>query len=159
ISLKPYTETHALIVNDVIEGGPAAKAGLEYGDEIVAINGQSSDGVDVEKAAEKIRGTAGTAVDLTIKRSGERNDIHITRAQVCIPSVVTKVLDGNIGYIKLSTFMADDAAAEFRSALRRLDGTRGLVIDLRDNPGGLLANAVEIADMVLPSGKIVTTES
>lgn len=159
ISLRPYQETHALIVNDIIEGGPAARAGIEYGDQIVAIDGESAKEVNTEKAAEKIRGAAGTVVHLTVKRENKLKDLTITRAQVCIPSVTAKVLDHNVGYIKLATFMSDDASAEFRGALQRLAGTNGLIIDLRNNPGGLLANAVEIADMLMDGGKIVTTES
>jgi carboxyl-terminal processing protease len=159
ISLRPWQQTHALIVNDVIEGGPAAHAGIEYGDAIVAIDGEPTTNVNTEEAADKIRGSAGTAVNLKIKRGTELRDCKITRAQVCIPSVTTKVLDHNIGYIKLATFMSDDASAEFRSGLQRLATTDGLVIDLRNNPGGLLANAVEIAEMLMNRGKIVSTES
>ncbi|HEY9793815.1 MAG TPA: S41 family peptidase [Candidatus Obscuribacterales bacterium] len=159
ISLRPWQQTHALIVNDVIEGGPAAHAGIEYGDEIVAIDGQPTTDVNTEQAADKIRGAAGTDVNLKIKHGTATHDCKITRAQVCIPSVSTKVLDHNIGYIKLATFMSDDASAEFRSALQRLSGTNGLIIDLRNNPGGLLANAVEIAQMLMDQGKIVSTAS
>lgn len=159
ISLRPYDSVHALIVNDVIEGGPASRAGIKYGDEIVAINGQSAKGVDGEKAAQKIRGAAGSTVDLTIRHGDATRDCKITRAEVCIPSVTVKRLDNNVGYIRLTTFMADGAAAEFRKALVQLSNTSGLIIDLRDNPGGLLANAIEIADMLMDHGKIVTTES
>jgi carboxyl-terminal processing protease len=159
ISLRPWQQTHALMVNDVIEGGPAYKAGIEYGDEIIAIDGQPTTGVNTEKAADKIRGTAGSIVKLKIKRGTTNKDCTITRAQVCIPSVTTKILDHNVGYIKLATFMSDDASTEFRSALMRLSSTDGLIVDLRNNPGGLLANAVEIADMLMSRGKIVTTAS
>jgi carboxyl-terminal processing protease len=159
ISLRPWGDTHALIVNDVIEGGPAARAGIEYGDEIIGIDGKDTKDTDTDKAAGRIRGRAGTALALKIKHGTEFKDCKITRAQVCIPSVTAKMLEGNIGYIKLSTFMADDASNEFRLALQRFAGVNGLIIDLRDNPGGLLANAVEIADMLMDHGDIVSTES
>jgi carboxyl-terminal processing protease len=158
ISLRPYDRVHALIVNDVIDGSPAAQAGIAYGDEIVAIDGKPTTGVDGDKAAQKIRGIAGTCVALTLKHCTQTRDCKITRAQVCIPSVVTKRLD-NVGYIKLTTFMADGAASEFRRALIELSDTQGLIVDLRDNPGGLVTNAVAIADMLMPRGRIVTTES
>jgi carboxyl-terminal processing protease len=159
ISLRPYQEAKALIINDVIEGGPASKAGLQYGDEIIAINGEATKEFNTDKAAEKIRGQAGTTVSLTLKRGEANRNVTITRQQITIPAVTTKVLDGNIGYIKLATFMSDDASTEFRWALQKLSGTSGLIIDMRNNPGGLLANAVEIADMLMHRGKIFTTVS
>lgn len=160
ISLRPYQQTHALIINDVIDGGPAAKAGLAYGDEIIAINGEPTKDFDTEKAADKIRGAAGSTVNLRLKRTGGTvKDVSLTREQVSIPSVTSKVLDHNIGYIKLATFMSDDASMEFRWALQKLANTDGLIVDLRDNPGGLLANAIEISDMLMGRGKIVTTVS
>lgn len=159
ISLRPYQEVKALIINDVIETGPAYKAGLRYGDEIIAINGEPTSSINTEKAAERIRGQAGTTVALTYKRGTANNTVTIERQQIQIPAVTAKVLDGNIGYIKLATFMSDDASTEFRWALQRLAGTNGLIIDMRNNPGGLLANAIEIADMLMSRGKIVTTVS
>jgi carboxyl-terminal processing protease len=159
ISLRPYQEAKALIINDVIEGGPAAKAGLAYGDEIVAINGENTTQVTTDKAAEKIRGQAGTNVSITFKHGETNKTVNIERQQITIPAVTTKVLDGNIGYIKLATFMSDDASTEFRWALQKLSTTNGLIVDMRNNPGGLLANAVEIADMLMNRGKIVTTVS
>lgn len=159
ISLRPYQEVKALIINDVIETGPAYKAGLRYGDEIIAINGEPTSSINTEKAAERIRGQAGTTVALTYKRGDANNTVTIERQQIQIPAVTSKVLDGNIGYIKLATFMSDDASTEFRWALQRLSGTNGLIIDMRNNPGGLLANAIEIADMLMSRGKIVTTVS
>jgi carboxyl-terminal processing protease len=159
IGLRPYDEAQALVVNDVIEDSPAFRAGLECGDTIVAIDGKSAAGVTNEKAAEKIRGQAGTQVLLSIKRGDRTFDTTIVRAQVTVPAVTAKILKGNVGYIRLSTFMPDEASIEFRSALHKLAETNGLIIDLRANPGGLLANAVEIADMLMEHGKIVTTVS
>lgn len=159
ISLRPYQEAKALMINDVIEGGPAARAGLQYGDEIVAIDGQPTSNVNTDKAAEKIRGQAGTDVAIKIKRAEAFKEMTITRQQINIPAVTAKVLDHNIGYIKLATFMSDDASTEFRWALQKLSTCDGLVLDMRNNPGGLLANAVEIADMLMNRGKIVTTVS
>jgi carboxyl-terminal processing protease len=161
ISLKPYQQTHSLIINDVIEGGPAAQGGLAYGDEIIGIDGQPTTGLDTEKAADRIRGKAGTNVRLQVKRAttAKIDDIALVRQQVCIPAVTVKTLPNNVGYIKLATFMSDDASVEFRWALQKLAGTQGIIVDLRDNPGGLLANAIEISDMLMPHGKIVTTVS
>lgn len=159
ISLRPYIQTHALIINDVIDGGPASRAGLLYGDEIISIDGQATKGFDTDKAADKIRGKAGTALTIQIKRGETTKQVAMQREQVSIKAVTTKMLDNNIGYIKLATFMADDAASEFRWALQRMSTADGVVIDLRDNPGGLLANAIEISDMLMAHGRIVTTVS
>lgn len=159
ISLRPFSDARALLINDVVEGGPAARAGLRNGDEIMAINGEPTDTFNSEKAAERIRGQAGTMLSLKIKRAATLKEMMIQRQKVTIPAVTAKVLDGNVGYIKLSTFMSDDASMEFRWALQRLSGTNGLVLDMRNNPGGLLANAIEIADMLMNRGKIVTTIS
>ena len=159
ISLRPYQEVKSLIINDVIEGGPAGKAGLEYGDVITAINGEPTKDVNTDKAAEKIRGQAGTTLSLTYKRGDTEKTVTIQRQQITIPAVTAKVIEGNIGYIKLTTFMSDDASTEFRWALQRLATCNGLIVDMRNNPGGLLANAVEIADMLMSRGKIVTTVS
>lgn len=159
VSLRPYKDTHSLVVNDVIPGGPAAVAGIEYGDSIVGIDGQPTKDVDTEKAADKIRGAAGTALELRIQHGTTTRVCRLVRARVAIPAVTTKVLDHHIGYIKLATFMPDDTSAEFRNALDTLSDSDGLIIDLRDNPGGLLANAVEISDMLMDKGAIVSTES
>lgn len=159
ISLKPYKDTKALIINEVIDGGPAKIAGLAEGDKIVAIDGEASIDYDNDKAADKIRGRAGSAVQIKIQRGETAKNFKIVRQRILIPAVTAKVLPENIGYIKLSTFMSDDASAEFKYALQRLNGTDGLIVDMRNNPGGLLANAIEIADMLLARGKIVTTVS
>src|SRR5262249_1270840 len=81
----------------------------------------------------------------------------ITRAEITIHAVTCRMLPGNVGLIQLTTFISSDAAREFKMALQKLAGSDGIIIDMRDDPGGLLSNALEIADMLLPGGPIVST--
>jgi len=159
INLQQTKDKTKLLIIRTIEDGPAELAGVQAGDEIVAIDNTNSVGITPEQAAEKIRGQEGTAVCLSVKRDNDIKKISIVRRQIIIKAVSTKVLDNNIGYISLSTFISNDAAKEFRQAIRKLNKTDGLIIDLRDNPGGLLSNALEIADMLLENGAIVSTIS
>lgn len=149
-----------LIVTRTIANSPAQNAGVRERDEIVSIDGHSAIGLTPEQAAERIRGKAGSAVQIAVKR-GDNPATHaydITRAEIVIHAVSYKIMEPNIGYIQLSTFISNDTAREFKAALEKLSRTDGLVIDLRDNPGGLLSNSLEIADMLLDTGVIVSTE-
>src|SRR5262249_38753011 len=147
-----------LLVTRTIEGSPAANAGMRERDEIIDIDGTNSVGFTPEQAAEKIRGQEGSPVRITVRRpTGEQACFNIVRAQIVIHAVSYKIVEPNIGYITLSTFISNDAAKEFRTALEKLSSCDGLIIDMRDNPGGLLSNSLEIADMLLENGVIVKT--
>ena len=159
INLQQSKDKSKLIITRTIEDGPAEIAGVRAGDEIIGIDKYDAIGYTPEQAAERIRGEEGTKVLLSLRREDNIRKVTITRQKIVIKAVRTKILDDNIGYINLSTFISNDAAAEFRQALRSLSRTDGLVIDLRDNPGGLLSNALEIADMLLENGAIVSTIS
>lgn len=157
INLQQAKDTAHLIVTRTIENGPAETAGVRAGDEIVAIDGLGAIGMTPEQAAEHIRGKVGTPVQLALKHGSQNKTVLITRQEIAIHAVSAKLLDSGIGYIQLSTFISNDASKEFRAALQRLAGADGLILDLRDNPGGLLSNALEIADMLLENGAIVST--
>lgn len=149
-----------LIVTKTIDGSPAQTTGLREKDEIVAIDGHSAIGLTPEQAAERIRGKAGFPVQISVRR-GEAPAVKvfdIVRAEIVIHAVTYKTLEKeNIGVISLSTFISNDAAREFKVAVEKLSRTDGLIVDLRDNPGGLLSNSLEIADMLLEGGVIVST--
>lgn len=146
-----------LVITKTIENSPAQLAGVQAKDEIVAIDGYNAVGYSPEQAAERIRGKAGSGVKIAVKRGDQEKVFDITRAEIQIHAVNYKVLDSNIGYINISTFISNDAAREFKVALERLSRTDGLIVDLRENPGGLLSNSLEIADMLLDGGVIVST--
>jgi carboxyl-terminal processing protease len=152
------SKTQKLIVIAPIEGMPAAKAGLMPMDEIEEIDGKSTNGMSVEQASKLIRGAIGTDVQLTISRAGKKSSYKITRDEIPIRSVQTvKMLNGDIGYVHLSTFMSERANEEMRAALDKLSPARGIIIDLRNTPGGLVTNALDICNMFLDGGIIVST--
>ncbi len=152
-----------LLIIAPLEDTPGEKAGLLSEDEILEINGESTKGITVEAAADKIRGPEGTSVKLLIKRKGVANKLYtIQRANIELKSVSTKPpkigkVDDNLGYIRLSSFISRNAASEFQNALNQLQDKDGIIIDLRSNPGGLLTNAIYIADMLLSNKTIVST--
>ncbi len=152
-----------LLIIAPLEDTPGERAGLKSEDEILEIDGKSTKGIKVEAAADQIRGPEGTEVKLLIKRKGEENKYYtVPRAKIELKSVSTKPpkigkVDDNLGYIRLSSFISRNAAGEFQKALNELKDKDGLIIDLRSNPGGLLDNAIYIADMLLSSKVIVST--
>lgn len=142
-----------------LEGTPAERAGLLSGDEIVDINGTPTSGATVEEAAKLIRGAADTDVILTVlRRSKGRVTVAVKRAEIPIRAVQSaKMIDEQVGYIRLSSFISQETPSEMREAVSKLARAKGIILDLRDNPGGLLSNAIEIANMFLESGNIVST--
>ena len=147
-----------------IEDTPAEKAGLLADDEILEIDGVSTKGITVDKAADKIRGKEGTQVRLLIKRKDVTpNKLYtITRAEIEIKSISQKVpaetkIPDDIAYIRLSSFISRNAASEFAQILNANKDKKGFIVDLRSNPGGLLTNAIYISDMFLDGKVIVST--
>lgn len=153
-----------LVVIAPIEDSPAEKAGIKSDDEILEINGESTKGISVDKAADKIRGEKGTTVNLLIKRKGEEKPLKFTivRAEIEIKAVSTNppiktYIPDNIQYIRLSSFISQNAGKEIGEILIRSKNKDGFILDLRSNPGGLLTNAILISDMLLKGGVIVST--
>ena len=154
-----------LMVIAPIEDTPAEKAGLLADDEILSIDGKSTKGITVDKAADQIRGEEGTQVTLVIKRKGEEEPLSytITRAEIEIKSVTQKVptdmeVPEDICYIRLSSFISRNAAKEVADIINSSNkNKKAYIVDLRSNPGGLLSNAIYISDMFLNGGAIVST--
>lgn len=152
-----------LLIIAPLEDTPGEKAGLKAEDEILEINGESTKGITVDKAADRIRGEEGTTVDLLIKRKNQPNKVYkVTRAEIEVKSVSVKLpenvkLNDSIGYIRLSSFISKNATEEFTTALQRYCNKKGYIIDLRSNPGGLLSNAIMMSNLFLNGGIIVST--
>jgi carboxyl-terminal processing protease len=149
----------ALQVVAPIAGFPAAKAGLRAQDIIAQIDGTTTTGMTVDAAANKIRGPKGTTVKLTILRDNALSDVNIVRDDIKVPSVNYKILPNNIGYMQITQFsddtsdLAEKAAAAFKKA-----GVKGIVLDMRDNPGGILDAAVDVSNLWVPTGRMIVQE-
>lgn len=146
------------IVRPTTADSPAAKAGLQQGDKVIAVDGVDVTGEDPASVRLKVLGPEGTQVKLTIQRGEEAPfDVTITRAIITIPSVESKMLDNNIGYIRITIF-GDNTTRDFHDQLGQLMDQKpnGIIVDLRDNTGGLLEAAVAIASEFIPNGTIVT---
>jgi carboxyl-terminal processing protease len=155
-----YVDTSAdfLTITSPMPGSPAEKAGLKPGDEIIKVDGEDMAGKDGQYALKKVLGPKGTSVTLTIRRKDVADpfDVTIVRAKIDIPSVTSKVLDNNIGYVQISTF-GDKTAPELKTALQDLKDKKvvGLIVDLRYNGGGLLTSAVDVGSQFLKSGVLM----
>ena len=160
LELRP---DHSLTVVSPIDGSPAAKAGIRTGDIISAIDGKPIVATDVDTASSALRGPPGTTVKVTIVREGEKapREISLLRADIKLDSVESRMLEPGYGYVRISSFQTGTGAATAKAIadLMQQPGgrLRGLVLDLRSNPGGLLDAAVSSADALLDDGVIVST--
>lgn len=152
------TEGDYLTIISPIEGSPAEKAGLLPGDKIIAIDGEDMTGVTPEEARLKVLGPAGTEVTLTVVREGEPEPLKfvITRAEITIRSAEGKMLENGIGYVDINTF-GERTTRELRDALDSVlaQNPRGIIIDLRNNPGGYLTTAVEVTSEFVEDGVVL----
>ncbi len=159
--LQQDKETMQVTITKVYDDSPAQKAGLKEGDEIVEVGDIAATSTELEKLVTQIRGEEGTSVHLKINREGESDylEYDVVRANVKIPTVESKMLEGNIGYIQVSEF-AQNTPQEFETAIDSLkaEGMQAMLVDLRSNGGGLLTSCQAMLDLVLPEGTIVYTE-
>jgi C-terminal peptidase (prc) len=163
LGLEVTMENGIVRVVSPIDDTPAAGAGLEPGDLITHIDGEQVQGMSLADAVDKMRGNVGSTVKLTIRREGrEPFDVTLTRAVIKIKSVRSR-LEDNVGYIRISSFSEQtdvglqEAIAKLKSEAK--GGLQGYVLDLRNNPGGLLSQAVAVADDFLDRGEIVSTRA
>lgn len=149
---------HKVVVIAPIEGTPAYNAGVHPGDEVMEVDNKPVKGQSLDQVVKQIRGPINTKVEITILRGTEQKKVLLTRAEIPIRAVANEVvLPGNIGYIRLDSFISQKANEEMRQSLKHLSSCNGLILDLRNNPGGLLSNAIEIGNMFLEKGIIVST--
>jgi len=145
-----------------IEGTPAFAAGVKPGDQIIRIDGKSTKDITTMEAVKKLRGPKNTKVTITIMREGitSPQDIVLTRAIIQVKSVRYKIFEDGIAYVRIASFherTSDDVRKALRDLNDKVRPMKGLVLDLRNDPGGLLLQAIEVADMFLSSGVIVST--
>jgi len=143
-----------------IEGTPGMRAGLRAGDQIIAINGENARGMSITEAVKRLKGKPGTQVTITVHRpsTGETREVTITRAVIKVPSVKdARIVGGDIGYLRITEFSEPtvDRLKKVLASLQQRGSLRGLVIDLRNNPGGLLTSAVEVCSLFLPPKQLV----
>ncbi|MGB9428420.1 MAG: S41 family peptidase [Gammaproteobacteria bacterium] len=164
LGLEVTQQDGAVLVVSPIDGTPAAQAGIETGDVIVRVNGTALDGLTLDQAVTLMRGKTGTAVTLTVLRRGAPKPLTftLTRAEVHVSSVRSRLLEPGYGYVRISQF-SEDTGDGVTKAVKALAKTnqgplKGLILDLRNNPGGLLDAAVDVSDVFLNSGIIVSAK-
>ena len=159
VGLSVSVSDNMITVVTAFKGSPAAEAGMISGDVIIAVNGSDMDGTMLEEAVSIMRGEPGSSVAVSILRKGEIKEFAITRAIIDIPDMEYRMLDDEVGYLWLYRF-DESSSINFIDALNDLhtQGMKGLVLDLRNNPGGLLNECVTIADLLLPQGLVLYSE-
>ncbi|HSX69358.1 MAG TPA: S41 family peptidase [Pseudomonas sp.] len=163
LGIEVGTEDGFIKVVSPIDDTPASKAGIQPGDLIVKIDGQPTKGLSLMEAVDKMRGKAGSKINLTLVREGGKPfDVELTRAVIKVRSVKSQMLEDGYGLIRISQFQVNtgEEVGKALGKLRKDNGKklRGLVLDLRNNPGGVLQAAVEVSDHFLKKGLIVYTE-
>ena len=155
IGVNIYSNAGKIEIFNVMPATPADFAQLKQGDIITAVNGKDINGMNVSDVAAIVRGPENSVVELTILRNNKKLTKKIKRKEIKIKSVKSSILDNHIGYIQILSFMSGTTPNEFLEALENTKNTDSLILDLRGNTGGLLDNAVFIADMFINNGTIV----
>ena len=162
LGIEVGMESGVVKIISPIDDTPAAKAGVKAGDYIVKINGIQVQGKSLTEAVELMRGPVGSSIEITIRRRGVRKAIifNIVREIIEVKSVKSEILDKKIGYIKLSSFN-ENSSSQIKNSLNEFkkQNLKGYILDLRNNPGGLLSQAIKITDYFLEDGEIVSTKS
>jgi len=163
IGLSVAEVKQGLRVVQVFPGSPAAEAGIEVGEVVVSVNGESIAGVNSAEATKKIKGPEGTEVTIGVldPRTKKTRELTLTRAEVSLPNVsqkLEKVAGKELGYVRMLSF-SQDSGAQLKRAVEKVEdeGAEGILLDLRHNPGGLLDQAVQSASIFLPEGEVVVT--
>ena len=148
----------AVFVLGVIPESPGEKVGLKAGDSIIAVNSQPVSEMEPSEVALKIRGEVGSDVDLLVRREGEDDKTYtIKREIIKVPTVSGKMIDDKLGYVRISNF-SENTGMEFKETISKLEqqNMKGFILDLRQNPGGVITSCVEIAKEIVPAGTIVS---
>ena len=162
LGIEVGMEAGVIKVISPIDGTPASKAGIKAGDYIIEIDGMQVQGKTLMEAVALMRGPVGKPIELTIRRKGLRKSIvkKIVREIIQIESVSTKIIENNIGYLRLTSFN-ENSSDQLKSKIDKMkkkNKIKGFILDLRNNPGGLLSQAIKISDFFLNDGEIVSTK-
>ncbi len=163
LGIEVSMEAGVVKVISPIDDTPASRAGLKAGDYIVKINDVQVQGKSLSEAVDLMRGSVGSGIELTVRRRGERKALtfNIIREVIQVQSVKSEIIDENIGYIRLTSFN-DNSSDQIEKQIKKLRKDKNLnsfILDLRNNPGGLLSQAIKITDFFLENGEIVSTKS
>jgi len=162
LGIEVSMESGVIIVIAPIDDTPASKAGIKAGDYIVKINGEQVQGKTLMEAVNLMRGPEGTSIEITVRRKGLRKAkiFKITREIIEIKSVISKIVDNKVGYLRLRAFN-ENSSSQLKKEISKIEKNKklvGYILDLRNNPGGLLSQAVIISDFFLNDGEIVSTK-
>ncbi|MCI9004726.1 MAG: S41 family peptidase [Lachnospiraceae bacterium] len=161
VVLQQNAETKAVMALHVYPGTPAEEAGVKDGDMIVKIDDTEVNGQELTELVTMIKGEEGTKVHLRLAREGEKDYVEtdVERRQIAVPTVQYQMLEGDVGFIQITEF-SESTMEQFEEALTSLqgEGMKSMIVDLRDNPGGVLQTVCEMLDKLLPEGLIVYTE-
>ena len=163
LGIEVSMESGIVKVISPIDDTPASKAGIKAGDYIIKINNIQVQGKSLSEAVDLMRGPVGSPIELTIRRRGEKKALtfNIVREIIQIRSVKSDLIENNIGYIRLTSFN-ENSSKQIEKEIKKLEGNENInsyILDLRNNPGGLLSQAIKISDFFLDSGEIVSTKS
>ena len=163
LGIEVSMESGVVKVISPIDDTPASKAGIKAGDYIVKIENTQVQGKTLSEAVELMRGPVGSSIELTVRRRGQKKALtfNITREVIEIQSVKTDLLESNIGYIRLTSFN-ENSGEQIEEKIKELEKNKNVkayILDLRNNPGGLLSQAIRISDFFLDNGEIVSTKS
>ncbi len=163
LGIEVGMEAGVVKVISPIDNTPASKAGLKAGDYIVKIGGTQVQGKTLTEAVDLMRGPVGSSLEITVRRIGKKKALvfNITREIIKVQSVKSKIIDNNVGYIRLTSFN-ENSSQQIKNAISKFNKNKNLnsfILDLRNNPGGLLSQAIKISDFFLENGEIVSTKS
>jgi carboxyl-terminal processing protease len=163
LGIEVGMEAGVVKVISPIDNTPASKAGLKAGDYIVKVNNEQVQGKSLMEAVDLMRGPVGSSIEITVRRRGVKKSLifNITREVIQVQSVKSELIDSNIGYIRLTSFN-ENSSVQIKKKINKLNKNKdlkGYILDLRNNPGGLLSQAIRISDFFLENGEIVSTKS
>jgi carboxyl-terminal processing protease len=163
LGIEVGMESGVVKVISPIDNTPASRAGLKAGDYIVKVDGEQVQGKSLMEAVDLMRGPVGSSIEITVRRRGAKKALifNITREIIQVQSVKSELIDNNIGYIRLTSFN-ENSSKQIKEKIEKLNKNKtlkGYILDLRNNPGGLLSQAIKISDFFLENGEIVSTKS